>query len=147
MKVMGGKIEQVETVLHNAMYCHAAFSLDNSPYLVPLNFGYRDGCLYFHSSPQGKKLDILMVNPHVSFSAQDRVMLKEGPTACKYGMRYTSVIGSGTAEIVTESSEKEKGLDVILEHYHLEPTIYTQEMLDDLVVIRLEIAEISYKEK
>jgi hypothetical protein len=38
-------------------------------------------------------------------------------------------------------------LDVILEHYHLEPTIYTQEMLDDLVVIRLEIAEISYKEK
>jgi len=147
MKLTGGRLEQVEIVLQNALYCHAAFSLEGCPYLVPLNFGYRDGFLFFHSSPHGKKLEILQANPRISFAAQDRVMLKKGATACKYGMRYASVIGSGRAKIITESPEKEKGLDVILEHYHLDSETYTQQSVGDLVVIRVEIDEISYKEK
>jgi nitroimidazol reductase NimA-like FMN-containing flavoprotein (pyridoxamine 5'-phosphate oxidase superfamily) len=147
MKITGGELEQVESVLQNAVYCHAAFSLEDHPYLVPLNYGYKDGFLFFHSSPHGKKLEILKDNPHISFAAQDRVVLKQGASACKFGMRYASVIGSGTAEIITESSEKEKGLDVILEHYHVDQEKYTQASLDDLVIIRVEIDEFSYKEK
>lgn len=147
MKITGEELEQVESVLQNAVYCHAAFSLDDYPYLVPLNYGYRDGILYFHSSPQGKKLEMLKGNPHISFAVQDRVTMKEGASACKFGMRYASVIGFGTGEIITESSEKEKGLDVILEHYHVDRGTYSQQSLDDLVVIRVKVIELSYKEK
>ena len=32
---------------------------NNMPYVVPLNFGVKDGVIYLHSSPKGKKIDIL----------------------------------------------------------------------------------------
>ena len=37
------------------------------PYIVPLNFGFSDDSLYFHSAHKGRKIDILKKNPRVCF--------------------------------------------------------------------------------
>jgi len=56
------EIKDIEEILHKATVCRVAMVSNNSPYIVPLNFGYKDRCLYFHSAGEGKKLDILREN-------------------------------------------------------------------------------------
>ena len=40
------------------------------PYVLPMNFGYLDDYIYFHSAPSGKKVDILKNN---ATTKQDRI--------------------------------------------------------------------------
>ena len=42
-----------------AVICRVAMMDGNLPYIVPFNYGYRDGCIYIHSAPEGKKIDLI----------------------------------------------------------------------------------------
>ncbi len=52
-------IKAIEEIISKAKVCRLAMSLDDQPYLVPLNFGYKNKTLYFHCANTGLKLDIL----------------------------------------------------------------------------------------
>ena len=49
--------QEIESILGKADVCRLAFSDNDIPYIVPVNYGYRDHCLYFHSAKEGKKID------------------------------------------------------------------------------------------
>jgi hypothetical protein len=40
---------------------------DGYPYITPVNFVYYEGAIYFHSAPDGEKLDNIARNPRVCF--------------------------------------------------------------------------------
>lgn len=46
---------EIEKVLREAEVLRISFSEDNRPYLVPMNFAYRDSCIYLHSAPEGRR--------------------------------------------------------------------------------------------
>jgi len=46
--------KQMEQILAQAQVCRLAMVDKGHPYVVPLNFGYRDGALYFHSALEGR---------------------------------------------------------------------------------------------
>ena len=48
-------IKTIELILKEADHCVIALSDNNSPYIVPMNFGYQDHNLYLHSSPFRKE--------------------------------------------------------------------------------------------
>ncbi|MFX1521347.1 MAG: pyridoxamine 5'-phosphate oxidase family protein [Promethearchaeota archaeon] len=56
---------EIEILLKRAIVCRIAFSENNKPYMASVNFEYTGNCLYFHSTPKGKKLDILRNNNNV----------------------------------------------------------------------------------
>ncbi|HNU36390.1 MAG TPA: pyridoxamine 5'-phosphate oxidase family protein, partial [Methanomassiliicoccales archaeon] len=56
---------ELEEVIRRAEVCRLAMVDDGKPYIVPMNFGYRNGCLYFHCAKEGRKLDVLRENPKV----------------------------------------------------------------------------------
>jgi nitroimidazol reductase NimA-like FMN-containing flavoprotein (pyridoxamine 5'-phosphate oxidase superfamily) len=87
------------------------------PYIVPVCFGHADGCIYFHCAAEGKKIDIIRENNNVCFEVEVDVELVPGDSACRYTMKFKSVIGFGKAHIVEDPGEKKKGLDIIMEHY------------------------------
>jgi nitroimidazol reductase NimA-like FMN-containing flavoprotein (pyridoxamine 5'-phosphate oxidase superfamily) len=60
-------------------------------------------------------------------------------------MRFRSVIGYGTASLLTESEEKRRALDVIMEHYSGRPGPYAQKLVDRLAVIKVEIQSMTGK--
>ncbi len=133
-------------VLAEAQVCHLALSDGAQPYVLPLSFGYQDGALYVHSAPSGRKLEILAHNPRVSFAVESGVELVRKETACKFSMRYTSVIGFGRARLLDDPQEKQAGLDVIVRHYGAEPVAYGAEALEKLAVLRIEIEEMTCKQ-
>ena len=47
---------EIEQVINSVDVCHIGMvNLEGNPYVLPFNFGYEEGVLYFHSGPEGKK--------------------------------------------------------------------------------------------
>lgn len=133
--------EEIDSIIHISSVCRLAMCEDGLPYVVPLCFGYKEGTLYFHSAPEGKKLDILKRNNRVCFEmdiAQELVR----PNCCNRdscSMRYKSVIGFGRAYFIREPNEKKNALDVIMRHYSQEPFAYPEAVFDNTEVFKVEI--------
>ena len=138
---------QVEQMLEQAKVCRLAMVDRGMPYVVPLNFGYREGALYFHSAPEGRKIDVLRANPTVCFEVDELVKLNKAAGACDWGVSFKSVIGTGTARILEIPAEKKNGLDIIMAHYSGRSFDYPDEMLAKTAVIQVTIHEMTGKQE
>lgn len=134
---------EMESIIQRADICRLAFCDRGIPYVVPLCFGYRRGAIYVHSAKEGRKLDMLRNNRLVCFEMDIDQELIRSIDRCS--MRYRSVIGSGLASIVVEQDEKDEALDLIMRHYRQEPFIYSIETLVSMVIIKVEIEELTGK--
>lgn len=138
--------QQMETVIRRASHCQVAFSAEGQPYVVPMNFGYADGCFYFHSRNAGRKLALLRSNPQVAFSLQsDVATLHDAEKAENCTMRYASVIGCGMAHMIEDPQEKIAALDVICRQYELQPYQYSEAMLQATALFKIVVTEMTGK--
>ncbi len=125
--------------------CRIGLAESNNPYIVPVNFGYEDGCLYIHSAKEGRKIDILRLNNKVCFEVDIDHDLVRAESACKWSMRYRSVIGFGRAFFVDDFEEKRKALDIIMQHYSNNSYEYSENLVEKAAIIRIEIDSMTGK--
>jgi len=137
--------DELEDVIRRADVCRLAMVDDGEPYMVPMNFGYRDGCLYFHCAKEGRKLEVLKRNPRVCFEMEADVRLMEGDAACKWSTSYESVIGWGTAEIVMDEKAAREGLEVLMSHYTEGPFDFDPRSLSLTALIEVRIERMTGK--
>lgn len=137
--------EEMESIISKANVCRLGLSVDNIPYIVPLNFGYRDSCLYFHTPKVGKKMDMIKTNSRVCFEMDidHEVVRAENP--CDSSMKFRSVIGYGRASLLDEIEEKRRALDIIVEHYSGQVNEYKEKMVDHLSVIKVQVESMTGK--
>lgn len=137
-------LEQIAPIIERARVCRMGFCRGDVPYVVPMNFGYRDGCVYLHSSPVGRKMDLLRENPYVCFEVDLDHEIVESEAACAWGMRFRSVICSGKATLLEDPEAKIRGLDAIMDHYSSSGRYqYSEEQLAAVAVIKVELLETS----
>ena len=86
--------------------------IDGLPYGIPLNYVFKDNCVYFHCALEGYKLDNIEANNKVSFC----VVGKTRVVPDKFAMLYESAIAFGA---VSEAfgDEKQDALVSLLEKY------------------------------
>ena len=81
---------EIIRILDTAKVLHLGLSVNNEPYVVPMNYGYtmEDGklTLYLHSAVRGKKLEMIQANSKVFFEIDCDRMPFEGRVPCQYGM-------------------------------------------------------------
>jgi uncharacterized protein len=142
-------VGEIESVIAMADVCRLAFAQGDIPYIVTLNFGYKEGskpCLYFHSAGEGRKIEMIRKNNHVCFEMDTDHVLYGGKKGCDWGMRFRSVVGYGDLSILTEKDEKIRGLDCIMSHYSDRNEFqYDDKMINKTIVIRLDITEMTGK--
>ncbi len=137
---------EIEALIRRAPVCRIGLSDEGQPYVVPMNFGYRDRSLYLHSAPEGRKIAILRKNHRVCFEVDLDYELIGSETACRFSADYSSVIGFGRAFLLEDPEEKRQGLNVIMEHYTgVESHQYSERHLEAVAVIRVEIDSITGK--
>jgi len=128
----------LEEILENALICRLAMMDGARPYLLPFNYGYREGCIYIHSGPEGKKIDLLRKNPEVCFEVEERMEITKGGKACDWSTRYRSVVGYGTVEILSDLQSKQEGLEVIMAQHGAPDLIeFSRKNLDRMVILKL----------
>jgi nitroimidazol reductase NimA-like FMN-containing flavoprotein (pyridoxamine 5'-phosphate oxidase superfamily) len=85
---------------------------DGQPYGVPLNYVYKDNCIYFHCALTGHKIDNIADHPKVSFCAvgDTKVLPSE------FSTEYVSAIAFGVASEV-QGTERYNALVWLLDKY------------------------------
>ncbi len=137
----------IEKILKEADICRIGFSINNTPYIVPVNFAYHNNQIYIHSAREGFKIEIIKINPYVCFEVESNVEIIPAEIPCKWATKYRSVIGYGTIKIIINSEEKKKGLDIIMSKYLESKTFdYKKNNLDRMVILKIEIEKISAKQ-
>ena len=136
----------IETVINNALVCRIGMIDGNRPYVVPLCFGYQDNGIYAHSSLKGKKIDAIKKNQNVCFEFDINTEIVPADTACKWEMRFQSVIGFGKAVFLDDPDEKRKGLDIIMRHYTNQKFHFPDDVLIKTGVIKIEIESMTGKQ-
>ena len=136
----------IEDIVRKSLVCRLGLAEEDQPYVVPLNFGFRDNALYFHSAPKGKKIDMLRRNSKVCFEFDLDHEIVADEQACKWGMKYRSVIGFGKATIVEDMAEKIEGLDAIMDQYSVRSFVYPEVKLENTVIIKVEIESMTGKQ-
>jgi len=137
----------IDEILNGSQICRTAFFDDEFPYIVPLNYGYLDNALYFHSAANGKKIDLIRKNNKVCFEIEYLSKIIEHEQSCKWTTKYRSVIGFGSIDIITVFEEKKKGLNIIMAHYgRIVNNVYNDNHIDNIVILKLKIANLSAKQ-
>ncbi|MFO7669555.1 MAG: pyridoxamine 5'-phosphate oxidase family protein [Bacteroidales bacterium] len=137
----------LDEILSGAIICRVAMMDGDLPYIVPFNFGYRDGCIYIHSAPEGKKIDLIGKNNRVCFEVEETVEIVKKDRACKWSTRYRSVVGYGTIEILSDDRSKQKGLEIIMaQHGAPELIEFDPGNLKRMVILKLTIGSITGKQ-
>ena len=138
-------IKSIEKIIKKAKVCRWALSLNDTPYIVPICFGYRAETIYFHSAKKGKKIDIIKKNNKVCFEFDIDHELVKSENACKWGMKFRSVIGFGKAYFIENIEEKQAAFDILMQNYTDKTFLFSEENLRNTLLIKIEIEQITGK--
>ena len=137
----------IENILKESRICRIAMIDNEIPYILPFNYGYDNNCIYIHSAPKGKKIDLLQKKPKVCFEIEQQSDIVKNEIACKWETTYRSIIGYGTIEIITDFLQKQRGLEIIMTHNGATDTIiFDNKQVDSIVILRLSIDKLTGKQ-
>lgn len=137
--------KDIETIIHQARVCRLGLAENNTPYIVPMSFGFADNTLYLHSALEGLKIELLKQNPSVCFEFDILREVLSSDQPCKWGMAYQSVIGFGIASFIEDPLEKKAALNVIMKHYSNQTFQFPDPSLSKTAVIKITISRMTGK--
>ena len=143
--------EQITAILDAGKVLHLGLSVNDEPYVVPMNYGYvREGeklVVYLHSAVRGKKLDMIRENPKVFFEICCDLQPFDGVKPCQYGMAYSSVMGKGTARIVEDVEEKMAAMTALMKTQTGKDFSFEDRLVSMVAVIRIDVTEYTAKHR
>ncbi|HUI92792.1 MAG TPA: pyridoxamine 5'-phosphate oxidase family protein [Chitinivibrionales bacterium] len=135
----------MEAVIAESKFCRMALCDNGKPYVVPLCFGYRDRTVYFHCAGEGRKLAVLRRNSEVCLEFESGACVVENTVACRWRLRYKSVIAYGKAKPVDNGDEIRAALDLIMNHYGKGPFTFSDEDLKRVLIYKVPIGSMTCK--
>jgi len=141
--------EIVENIISQADICYVGMvDEQNTPYVIPMNFGYKDGVIYLHSGPTGHSIDILNLNNNVcvTFSIDHELVFQHPKVACSYRMKAKSVICRGKVCFIENLDDKRDALNIIMSHYSDKTFEYSEPAVKNVKIWEIPIDNISAKE-
>lgn len=143
-------IDQQVKMIDLCQVLRLGLSDEGSPYIVPLNFGYEvfgsQIVFYFHSSSEGRKMDLLKKNNQVCFELDYLDKIVTDPIACKWTAHYGSIIGCGTVDFLIEAHDKKTAMDHIMRKYGYQgESNYDPLVLSKTALCRLTVSRITAK--
>ena len=137
----------IEAILKRGTACQLALCDGDMPYVVTLNYGYEDRCIYLHGALEGKKLDILRRNPNVCLTVVGEATLDLQENGVSSTTYYESVVGFGRGEMLTDAGEKRHGLGVLMAHLGMpiDVAVLPDTAVAKTAVVRVRLTEITGK--
>ena len=143
--------QAIQRILDTARVLRLGLAVDNEPYVVPMNYGYtlEEGKLqlYLHCAVQGKKLDMLRINPRVFFEMDCDQIPFESEKPCQYGLAYSSIMGRGKAVFVEDVEEKIRAMAVLMKTQTGKDFTFNERLVSIVTVIRIDVEEYTAKHR
>jgi nitroimidazol reductase NimA-like FMN-containing flavoprotein (pyridoxamine 5'-phosphate oxidase superfamily) len=137
----------INQIIESSQICRLGLANNNTPYVLPVSFGYDGKAVYFHTAKEGQKIEFMNANDRVCFECEHGVeLVRNDSNPCKWSFSFQSVIGYGTVRELTERSEKTAGLNTIMKHYSGHEWSFTAEDLKTIRVWRIGIESFTGKQ-
>ncbi|MHB8770190.1 MAG: pyridoxamine 5'-phosphate oxidase family protein [Syntrophales bacterium] len=122
---------------------------DGYPMIKPLNFVHHRAKIYFHSAPEGEKIDAIRRDNRVCFEVDLPIAyVKSAGAPCRADYLYRSVIIRGRAHAVADREERVSALKALMQKYQPEGGYegFSEETLARTAVVRIDIVEMTGKQ-
>lgn len=103
-------------VLDAGKICHVGFTLDKQPYVVPMAYARWGKQLLIHGSVASRLMKYLADGLRCCVTVTHFDGLVYARSAFNSSMNYRSVMVFGTANLVTDPDEKDKGIKTLVNH-------------------------------
>ena len=141
--------EHIEEIIRSCDVCFVGLAdTDGTPYVIPMNFGYRNGVIYLHSAQEGRSISILERNPKVCItcSTDHDLVFQHPEVACSYRMRSKSVIAWGKVRFEEDFDKKTEALDIIMKQYSDKEFRYSDPAVKNVKIWLVDLDEVTCKE-
>ncbi|WP_256759397.1 pyridoxamine 5'-phosphate oxidase family protein [Cohnella sp. WQ 127256] len=108
---------KINGFLEQARTGFLGLSAMDSPYVVPLNYTWWKGSVYFHGAAEGRKVTILQSNSQACFTVCEDQGTITNIIPAKTDTAYMSVMVFGVVELVTDLEEATGAMQSILNKY------------------------------
>ena len=139
------EIKKIESIIQRALICRLGLTDGESPYIIPLNFGYESGILYFHMSSEGRKIECIRKCASVAFEIDIEHAIMPDNQACGWDIEYECAMGYGSASFVEDREQKIHALNIIMKQYSDQQWSYPDEKVDKTTILQVKIRTISAK--
>ena len=144
-------LRDIEEIIKKCKTCHLAMVDNGLPYIVPMSFGYKivnnKFNIYLHGAHEGRKDDILKINPDVCFEMSLEGEPFHSSTPCNSGYYYESAIGTGKVMFVDDVREKCMALTYIVKQQADKEYVFTKQQSDSVCVFKVEVETLTGKRK
>lgn len=136
----------IDSILRTSHICRVAFNGDKYPYIVPMNYGYNGSSIFFHCALEGKKLELIQKNNNVCFEIELDHEIIKGDISCQWTTKYRSVIGYGSIKVLSDSKQKIKALDIIMQQHGKMENSYIERAVQKMNALELSIEHLTAKQ-
>ena len=144
-------MREIIDILDKSKIVHVAMVDEGEPYMVTMNYGYtmEDGnlTLYIHGAREGRKIDVMKVNPNVFVEMECDIAPFDGDLPCQYGMAYASIMGKGKATIIENAEEKMQALSILMKSQTGKDFTFNERLVSIVTVIRIDVEEYTAKKR
>ncbi len=112
--------QRVDEIISRCSICYVGITdLEGNPYVIPMNFGYKDNTIYIHSGPTGSCIDMLNKNNNVciTFCSDTELVHQHAQVACSYRMKAQSIVCKGKVTFVEDMDQKRDALNILMGQY------------------------------
>lgn len=140
--------EIIEAIMRKCDICFIGVCDGDIPYVLPMNFGYRDKVIYLHSAPEGRVINVLNKNSNicVTFSTDHELVFQNQEVACSYRMKSKSVVAFGKVEFIEDMDEKREALNIIMEQYSGDEFKYSDPAVRNVKMWKVPVDKMTCKE-
>ncbi|NMM94374.1 pyridoxamine 5'-phosphate oxidase family protein [Bifidobacterium oedipodis] len=141
-------MEQIGAILSSCDIVHVSYQDAEGLAIVPLNLAYEFDSLtghltlYFHSAPNGRKIDAIRAAGNalpVAFATETDCEVTQGRTLCNWGEAFKSIVGIGTASILTAMDERRKALRLLMaQQAHIADATFTDNQVLSVTTWKVE---------
>lgn len=109
--------ERINQFLSHARTGYLGLADGEHPYVVPLNFIWMNGALYFHGAAHGRKIDLIHSNANCCFTVAEDYGTMVSPIPAKTDTAYMSVMLFGMLETVSDLNVATSAMQEMLNKY------------------------------
>jgi nitroimidazol reductase NimA-like FMN-containing flavoprotein (pyridoxamine 5'-phosphate oxidase superfamily) len=136
--------QEMEELLRKEAVGYLGLSVDGQPYVVPLNYAYMEGKIFFHCALTGKKLDYLKANPQVCFTvARQEGQVRRHAEGDPCYVDSDSVICYGTARVIEKVEERQVALNAFNRSFRPNAEAISLERVLRCAAVEIRIAEMT----
>jgi nitroimidazol reductase NimA-like FMN-containing flavoprotein (pyridoxamine 5'-phosphate oxidase superfamily) len=134
----------IEDVICQSKVCYVGMiDAQGFPYVLPMNFGYEDGVIYFHSAQEGGKIAAIEAHPNVcvAFCPEYEPAYRHEEVACSYHIKGRSVLCRGKVVFVEDYDAKVEALNILMKQYSDRTFSYSAPAVRNVKIWKVAVTE------